>query len=183
MIAPHEPIAGNSALNEIEKTVKSYADLRRALALLIQELNDKLEKLKRERLPVIKRLVARAAEKHAALESMIAANRDLFAQPRTLTLHGIKCGFRKNEGRIEYDDPAAVVARIRQNLANPAGFIHLTEKPNKEALAGLPAIELKKLGCRIGDTGDVIVIKPVDGDVERAVGALFKAEVSKEANI
>jgi len=182
MIAPNEPIGGNSALNEIDKTVKSYAELRRTLALVVRELNDKLERLKRERLPVIKRLVERAAEKHAALEAMIAANRDMFAKPRTVTLHGIKCGFRKNEGSIEYDDAEAVVARIKQHLANPTGFIHITEKPNKEALAGLPALELKKLGCQVSDTGDVIVIKPVDGDVERAVGALFKAEIQNEAN-
>jgi phage host-nuclease inhibitor protein Gam len=181
MIAPNEQMGGNSALNEMEKTIKSYAELRRTLALVVQELNDKLEKLKRERLPVIKRLVERAAEKHAELETMIAANREMFAKPRTITLYGIKCGFRKNEGSIEYDDAEAVVAKIRQHLANPTGFLHVTEKPNKEALAGLPAGELKKLGCRICDTGDVIVIKPVDGDVERVVGALFKAEVKNEA--
>ena len=176
MIAPNEQIGGGSALDGIEKSAKGYAELRSTLAVVVQELNDKLEKLKRERMPVIKRLVERAAERHAELEELIAANRELFAKPRTVTLHGIKCGLRKNEGSIEFDDVEAVIAKIKQQLANPAGFIHVTEKPNKEALAGLPAGELKKLGCWICDTGDVIVIKPVDGEVERAVGALFKAE-------
>lgn len=176
MIAPNDQLGGGTVLNEMEASAKGYAELRSALAVVVQELNGKLEKLKQDQMPIIKRLVARAAEKHAELEAMIAENRELFAKPRTLTLHGIKCGLRKNEGSIEYADAEAVVAKIKEQLANPAGFLHVTERPNKEALAGLPAGELKKLGCWICDTGDVIVIKPVDGEVERAVGALFRAE-------
>ena len=180
MIAPNEQLGGGTVLNEMEASAKGYAEFRSALAVVVQELTEKLEKLKQAKLPIIKRLVERAAEKHAELEEMIAANRELFAKPRTVTLYGIKCGLRKNEGSIEYDDAEAVVAKIKEQLAHPAGFLHVTERPNKEALAGLPAGELKKLGCWICDTGDVIVIKPADGEVERAVGALFRSEMLKE---
>ena len=176
MIAPNEQLGGGTVLDEMETSARGYAELRNALAVVVQELNEKLEKLKQDKMPIIKRLVERATEKHAELAGMIATNQELFAKPRTVTWHGIKCGLRKNEGSIEYDDAEAVVAKIKQQLANPTAFLHVTERPNKEALAGLPAGELKKLGCWICDTGDVIVIKPVDGEVERAVGALFKAE-------
>lgn len=174
MIAPIEQVGGSSVLEEMDQRARGYAELRSALALVVQELNEKVEDLKRAKMPIIKRLVERTAAQHAELEAMIAANREMFAKPRTVTLHGIKCGLRKNEGSIEYDDAEAVVARIKERLENPAGFLHVTEKPNKEALAGLPAGELKRLGCRVCDTGDMIVIKPVDGEVERAVVALFR---------
>jgi hypothetical protein len=35
-------------------------------------------------------------------------------------------------------------------------------------------VALKKLGCTVRDTGDEVVIKPVDGDVDKIVRALLK---------
>ena len=54
------------------------------------------------------------------------------------------------------------------------------ESPDKKMLAELPVNELKKLGCTVADTGDVVVIKPTDSEIEKAVAALLKDAVEGE---
>ncbi len=67
--------------------------------------------------------------------------------------------------RIEriYDDEIGTLVRTRK-------------EPNKQALAELPAADLKKLGVTIVDAGDEVVIRPVDGDIDRLVDALMSDE-------
>ena len=52
--------------------------------------------------------------------------------------------------------------------------MNVTEKPNKDALADMPAGDLKKLGIELTETGDAVVIKPVDGEVDKICTALLK---------
>ena len=119
MIAFTENLAGESAKSRIEKGARSYNELRGELAAVIGELNEKIEALTLKKLPLIKKLAGRAAEKHKELETAILAAPQLFEKPRTAVFHGIKCGFRKNEGRIEFDDPESVVEKIQQFFDAP----------------------------------------------------------------
>ena len=141
---------------------------------LISELNDEIDALTREKMPAIKKLAARVASQHTELETAITAEPQLFQKPRTLTLHGIKCGFRKSEGRVEFDDPELVVKKIYQNFDAPEPYLRIVTQPNKEALATLPGTDLKRLGCRIVDTTDVVVIKSVDSDIEKKINVFLK---------
>ncbi len=169
-----ETFAGESAMTRIENRAHVYNELRGELADLIGELNDEIDALTRERMPVIKKLATRVAAQHTDLEAAITAAPHLFQKPRTITLHGIKCGFRKNEGRIEFDDPDLVVKKIYQNFDAPEPYLRIVTQPNKEALATLPGADLKRLGCRIVDTTDVVVIKPADSDIEKKINTFLK---------
>ncbi|MBI5561297.1 MAG: hypothetical protein HY894_00350, partial [Deltaproteobacteria bacterium] len=40
--------------------------------------------------------------------------------------------------------------------------------------------DLKKLGVTVEETGDAVVIKPVDGEVERVVNALLRDRTGAE---
>jgi len=64
MIAFTENLAGESAKGRIEKGARNYNELRGELAAVIGELNEKIEALTLKKLPLIKKLVEQAAEKH-----------------------------------------------------------------------------------------------------------------------
>lgn len=100
MIAFTENLAGESAKSRIEKGARSYNELRGELAAVIGELNEKIEALTLKKLPLIKKLAGRAAEKHKELETAILAAPQLFEKPRTAVFHGIKCGFRKTKAAL-----------------------------------------------------------------------------------
>lgn len=53
-------------------------------------------------------------------------------------------------------------------------LITTTEKPVKEALNGLTAAELKKLGISVINGDEAIFIKPADSAVDKLVDALLK---------
>ena len=179
MIAFTETFAGESTLALIEKRARTYADLRGELTTVISELNEKIDALTREKLPLLKKLAARVAAQHAELENAITAVPHLFQKPRTLVFHGVKCGFRKSEGRIEFDDPELVVKKIYQIFDAPESFLRITTQPNKEALATLSGADLKRLGCRIADTTDIVIVKPEDSDIEKKINVLLKTALDQ----
>jgi hypothetical protein len=90
-------------------------------------------------------------------------------------LSGVKLGYQKAKGTLDYDDAEAVCARIRKHLPEQADVLIATrETPVKTALAQLPAADLKRIGVTLSDAGDQIVVKPVDSEVDKMVDALLK---------
>jgi hypothetical protein len=163
-----------TTLNDIEARAKAYAEQRARLAELVTALDDGLKALKKDHLPGIKRALARAAEKHAELQALIEDAPGLFVKPRTVILHGVKIGYAKAKGVIEVADRARTVALIKRLFPDQAETLLIVdEKPNKTALAQLQVADLKRLGCTVSDSGDVIVIKAVDSEVDRMVDALL----------
>src|ERR1700735_4515468 len=119
MISLNENSTGRNAvtkpgLDKIEKAAASYAELRNQVATIVDELTDKIEALKKEKMPMIKKLAKTLAAKHVELETAIAGAPHLFEKPRTVVFSGIKCGFRKNEGTIAFDDAELTVNKIEQ---------------------------------------------------------------------
>jgi hypothetical protein len=162
-------------ISDLQRLTKPYADARGQLAEIVTELNRDIEALKRRQMPVIRQLVARAAEHESNLRAAIEAHQDLFIQPRTVVFHGIKLGLQKGKGGIEWDDADKVLARIHAEYGDDAnGLIHIAETPDKKMLADLPADELKKLGCRLVNTGDEVIVRPTDTGVDKIVSALLK---------
>lgn len=169
------PKALTSPLAEIELKAKAYSDDRAHLGELAHDLLQDIEELQRKALPGIKRAVADAAESHAELRALIEMFPGAFEKPRTQIFHGIKVGYRKGGGKVTFENAERVVALIKKHLAeNAALLIKTTEKPNKEAIADLDVVDLKRIGCAVEGTGDVVEIRPVDGAVEKQVKALLK---------
>ncbi len=168
-------------LTAIEARAKLYADAREKLAAIVSDLNAGIEALKRNAMPEIKRAVARAGTHHDELRALIDAGRELFVKPKSMTINGIKLGLQKGKGKIEFDDADQVVRLIKKHFPEQADvLIVTTEKPVKDALNGLTAAELKKLGISVTEGGDAIFIKPVDSAVDKLVDALLK-EATEEA--
>ncbi len=164
-----------ASLNEIDALTKAYADGRFALTAHVAALQAELENVRMKHIKAIKRTVASVAEARAKLAAALDESPELFVKPRSQVLHGVKVGFQKGKGKIEYEDADQVVKLIRKHF--PEQFdvlVRTTEKPVKEALGSLTAAELKKLGITVEETGDVVLIKPVDGEVDKLVKALLK---------
>lgn len=175
------PIATPPTLHDIELRAQRYAQAREKVAAIVGALNEAIEALKRSELPKLRRAVAGAAEAHDALKALIEAAPELFVKPKTVTFHGIRAGYVKGRGGIEWDDPDAVVAAIQRHYPEQAEqLIRWTARPLKEAINQLDAGALRKLGCRVVDTGEEVFIKAVDSAVDKMVDALLK-DATEEA--
>lgn len=163
-----------TTLQDIEARAKRYADHRANLASQVGDLNDALAAIKRKHLPAIKRTLARVAEEQDALKALIDDAPQLFVKPRTRVLHGVKLGFAKGKGSIQFDDAERVCALIVKHLPDQADVLFtVRRKPVVAAIAQLAAADIKRIGCRVIDSGDQVVIKPVDSDVDKLVDALL----------
>lgn len=162
-------------LIEIEKLTRSYADSREALGRLVRNLEDEMQSIKRRHLPGIKRSVASVAEKHQSLKTALEDGKGFFRKPKTMIIHGIKIGFQKAKGKISWADDGLVVKLIKKHFSEQADIlIKTTEKPSRDALLGLSAADLKRIGCTVEDSGDVVVIKSTDSEIEKLVDKLLK---------
>lgn len=163
-------------LGMVEAATRLYANTREVLASKVRQLEAEIEAVKRQRLPGIKAALARAAEAEGRLRTVIQASPELFEKPRTLILHGVKVGYRKATGKLVWDDPDQVVALIRKHYPDQADvLIVVRETPSKSALVQLSAAELKRLGVRVSDCNDEVVIAPTDSEVDKLVEALLES--------
>lgn len=171
-----------ASMTEIEALTKRYAEAAGALSDAVRELEEAKQKLQREHLPAIKRLAARARDAKALLASAIVESPELFHRPRTVTFHGVRVGLQKAKGRIEFDDAERVVALVRKFYPEQFDVLVRTSyRPIKEALAQLPAADLKRLGIAVVADSDEVVIKDASGEIDKIVEALLKDEPEEVA--
>lgn len=112
----------------------------------------------------------------AALRAKIDAHRDLFTNPKSWTQHGQQFGLRKGAGKLTWDDPDEVVARIEKHFdeAEAELLIKTEKKPIVAALQDLDAKVLAKLGCCVEGTGDVVFVRPIVSDAHKLLKTLLK---------
>lgn len=169
-------------LGDIEARAKRYSDAREKLTALVADLNAGMDALKRQSMAEIKRAIARASEHEAELRALIEAAPDLFVKPKTVIFHGIKLGYQKGKGKIEWDNAEQVVKLIKKHFPAQTDLLIVTrETPAKDALNNLSAGDLKKLGISITEGGEAVFIRPTDSAVDKMVDALLKAATEEVA--
>lgn len=158
----------------LETLAKTFAGARDELASRLQDLRDEQESAKRRRLQGIKNSLSRFTAAHADLKAAVEESPHLFNKPKTRVMHGIKVGFVKQPGKLEISDGDAVVRLIRKHFPEQAeALIKTTETPVKGALVNLTAADLKRIGVSLTNDVDAVVIKPVDGELDKLIGALI----------
>ena len=163
-----------STLAEIEALTRAYRERRDILAGHLEALDYHVQELKRKAMPGIRQAQREASDARARLAAAIEASPHLFQRPRTLVIAGIRVGVEKGKGKIVWDDPQAVVRKIERLLPDQAdALIKTTKAPIRKALAALDVGTLKRLGVRVEESGDQVVIRPTDGDIEKLVQALI----------
>lgn len=169
------------SLPDIERRAKALAETRERLSAIVTELNAGIEALHRAQMPALRRAVAAVADRHDELKGLIEQHPELFVKPRTVVMHGIKLGYAKGKGSVEFDDADQVVRLIEKHHPDQVDVLVQVEKtPVKAALAQLSAAELKKLGVTVEGTSDVVLIKPTDSAVDKTVKALMKAAIGEK---
>jgi len=162
-------------IKSIEPLVVGYADAHRKLSDLVKTLEDELQAVKKTHLRAIKDAVGRAKERKSVLETAIKDSSSLFDAPRTRIMHGVKFGLQKQKGTIQYADEDKVIELIKKHLPEQKDLlIKPVEKLLKAGLGDLAVVDLKRIGVSITAAGDAVLIKVVDGDVEKLVADLLK---------
>lgn len=163
-------------LAEIESRAQKYAVARDTLRGLVETLKEGMDALQKQHLPGIRKALNKAAEQEAELKALVEQAPGLFVKPKSVIFHGIKLGFQKGKGKIEWDDADRVVALIRKHFPEQADVLIATsERPAKDALAQLSVAELKKLGVSVTEAGEAVFVKPTDSAVDKMVESLMKA--------
>lgn len=171
-----------TTLKDIESLTREYADNYQQLAADVETLEAAIRTIKKKALPSIKRAAERAAVAKEKLKAAIEAAPQLFEKPRARLFHGVKVGLQKGKGTIEWGDADRVRALIERHMPEKLDMLcKVTYRPLKDAIAQLPAADIKRIGCTIVETGDQVIVKVVDSDIEKMVDALFKDEEIKRA--
>lgn len=166
-----------AALAKIEEQCQRYRECHDELFFLVGDLEDAIRELKRTAMKDIRAAAAATATHRVLIHSMICNAKAEFDSPlpRTRTFHGIKVGYAKQKGAIDFDAEAKVIERIRKMFPEQADVLIKTEESVlKTPLNNLPAADLRKLGVTVENDHDEIVLKPVSGDIEKTVAALLK---------
>ena len=168
---------GPVTLDEIEARVRDYAQARDEATARGRALDRSIGLILEKTLPNIREKVRKMESRKSALEAALERAPALFTKPKSRTLHGIKFGYKKQKGKVSFEDGDKVVARIHKLLPELAEtLIKTTETPQKDALGNLPASDLKKLGVTVTEDGDVVFIKADDTDGEKLIRSLLNGK-------
>lgn len=176
----------SDAIAVLTAHAKAYAEARALVAQRADDLETEKKDLLRRRLPGIRTALANAADKQALLVAAITSNAQLFNSPKTMTLHGIKFGYQKGKGAVEWDcDDAKLIERIEKKYkGQPAllqQLIKTTKEPIVKGLKELDADDIAKLGITIEATGDYIFVRAADKEVDALVKKILKEGAIEEA--
>lgn len=118
-----------------------------------------------------------------SLQALIDAAPQLFRRPRSLTVDAVKCGYRKAEDVLDWDDEATVITRIRalpELEAMAQVLIRTEEALNVGALAELTADQRRMIGVRRIDGVDLSFISFCDTDVDRIMKAVLADAMKRQ---
>jgi hypothetical protein len=169
-------------MNDIERACKQARDCRLVLQVRAEALQEEIAAAQKRKLPGIRTAVAAVAKADAELLALLQAAPQLFAKPKSQVFHGLRVGYKKATGAIEFDDAGQVVKLIRKHF--PERFedlVKVKETPIKDALKNLTGAELQKLGIKIHSDGEVVFLADALDGVDKLVKALLKgADAAQE---
>lgn len=164
-----------ATMQEVEQLVAKFSARSEALAGAVLAFREELVALEKRHSGRLRKLALARHEVQDAITAAIAESPELFAKPRSVTMHGTKVGLRKGTGKMTIEDDELVVKLILRHFPERADIlIQTVQKPVRSALAQLSVAELKRVAVTVEDTGDVPFVKSVDTEIEKAIKALVK---------
>ena len=171
-----------ATLSEIEKLAKEFSEAREILKDRMTLLEHNIAEAKKKMIPGIRKGVETAAAKKQALFDAIAESKEHFVRPKTVIFYGVRLGYQKAKGEIEWEDEAQVIRLIKKHFPDETEtLIKTKETVLKNALAQKSAADLKKIGVTVVDTDDEVFIKPTDSEIDKMIDALLKDEELNKA--
>lgn len=161
---------------EIDQLCVALRAARDTLRALAGRANEDIETIKREHLPGLRLALAAAGDAEIELRDAVqASDPALWRRTRSRILHGIKIGWQKQRGKVDFADEAKTIERMRQLLPKDqvALLIRVREAVHKPAVYDLTAADLRRLGITVADDCDQVVVKDIESELDRALEALL----------
>ena len=163
----------------------NYSKKRERVSKLANALEDEVRAVYRRHRRDLNEALAAAEGAQAALRAEVQEHPELFEKPRTWALHGIKLGFQKGKGKVDWADDDQVIARINKRFGELSpeveNCVEIVEKLKADALRELPTKDLAAIGVTVEGTGDVVVVKAVETATDKLVARLLKEGAREEA--
>lgn len=164
-------------LINIESSCTKLSHARSLLNAKLIALQSELDAVRRGHINSIRKTLAKVEALTESTRALVASAPALFEKPKTTTLAGIKVGFQKGKARLEIADAEETIARIRKVLPDTAdNYIQTEHSPIRAALAQLPAALQKRVGVKLIEGEDEVVVRPQDNDIEGLCKALLGGE-------
>lgn len=174
-------------ITEIRAAAKRLAEAHREsltrTTALQSMLNEAITPIYEAHLGGIDEAAAEEAEAQAELQQLVDAAPQLFMKPRSFTVDGVKCGYRKSPDSLDWDDEASVIARIRAlpSLTELAPILISTKEVlNKAALEEIDGNDRRRAAIRLIPGIDEAFISFTDSDVEKMVKGLMSDAVKRQ---
>ena len=169
-----ETMSADLTLADIETLTAQYAAARAELKTVIDRGEAECEAIRSHYRPMLARRAERCAVLRASLEQAINGHPALFSKPRTRTWHGVRVGLYKQTGQVSTADEVRTIEHIEHHYPeHAAGVVKTTKKLVESGFKSWTAQMLKQCGIAMGRDADAILVKPVEGDLERLVAAWF----------
>ena len=166
----------------IADLAKRYNAARDALGGRVKRIRDAQRKAGNRLKPGLRARIAEARAARIELAEAIEADPALWARPRTRNLHGVKVGRRTLPGRLDIDEPTAVL-RIRELMPErERDLIAVRTALVKQAVKGLTGEQLAAIGGRIANLGDETVIAIPKDRLDALVDALMEDLEEEDAS-
>ena len=161
-------------LNELTTLCKNYSKARDALDELSGELRIERQRVVRKRMRGLRTRVADVSAAKDALMQAIKASPEVFERPRSRSVEGIKIGFRKKPGTLNYNPPRSI-RLIREQIPEQAeALIQIKESIVASAVKNLDAGTLARIGISMTGVDDEPFITVAKSDLDKLVDALLE---------
>lgn len=159
------------------------ADWRRrldALEAVVRDIDAARSAAVRERLAELQGLAKAAGAAREKLLEAVRGRPDLFDQPRSASVMGVKYGWRKLPGSLS--TAKDTLDLVRRKLAGKAAeLIRTSESLDRSAAKRLSARELASIGCQLTAASDEAFATADTGDAEAVARDLIRAATPAEA--
>lgn len=162
------PITLDEIRAAADRLATAHAATTASAALLQQDLEGVIQPIYDQHRPVIDAAAAAEASAKAVLDALLMRAPGLFQQPRSITVNGVRAGYKKEADSLDWPDDAELIARIRALAPELAAvLIRTQESIVVDALEGLPDEQLQALGIRRINGADRRFITIGNTDVEK----------------
>lgn len=118
---------------------------------------------------------------HRRLDELLASAPQLFVKPRSLSVDGVKAGYRKAEDTLDWDDEAVVIARIEALFPEQVDLLVRSQRSlNIDAVTLLEPAQRQRIGVRSISGADSHYISIGDNDVEKLAKLVIAAAASRQ---
>lgn len=144
-------------------------------------LENELNTVRKQHVKRLGSRLSKMADAQAELTHFIEAHPKLFNKPKTMTLHGVKVGFKKGKGKVIIPQGDKAIELIKKHLPAFAKIlIRTTTVIDKNAAKKLTGEQLAKIGGGIIGGSDETVIKVMETDAEQLLARVAKDTLEQE---